>query len=65
MNAACLFIMDSLPMFHRPTFSFDLIQKELCASIFCVGLLISNEPALHHTGCALLGQTRSGLLQVR
>ena len=56
--------MQSLPIFHQPTFSFDLIRRELCASIFCVGLLIAPKQELHQMGCALLGQVRSGLLKV-
>jgi hypothetical protein len=56
--------MESLPIFHQPTFSFDLIQRELCGSIFCVGLLIAHDPVLYQIGCTLLRQTRSQLLQV-
>ncbi len=54
----------SIPIFHTPTFGFDLVRRELCASIFCLGLLIADEPRLHQIGCALLGHTRSELLQV-
>lgn len=64
LNAGVQFVMRWLPIFHLPTFSLDLIPRELCASIFCVGLLIAAEPAFFGLGCALLGKTRSDLLQV-
>ncbi|KAJ5619148.1 hypothetical protein N7510_003132 [Penicillium lagena] len=37
LNNAFQFIMESLPIFHQPTFNFEVIQRELCVSIFCVG----------------------------
>jgi hypothetical protein len=65
LNNAFAFIMESIPILHRPTFGFDLVPRCLCISIFFIGLFMSNEPALNELGCILLEQTRSELLQVR
>ena len=64
LNTAFTFIMDVLPVFHQPTFSFDIIRRELCVTIFCFGLLTTGDRDLHQVGCTLLGQARSDLLQV-
>jgi hypothetical protein len=58
-------LAESLPIFHRPTLNFEFLRRELSASIFCFGLLVSERPDFHEIGCSLLHRLREETIVVQ
>jgi hypothetical protein len=64
LHIAVSSLAESLPIFHRPTLNFEFLHRELTASIFCFGLLVSDQPDFHEIGCSLLHRLRGDIILV-
>ncbi|OCL02430.1 hypothetical protein AOQ84DRAFT_357391 [Glonium stellatum] len=63
LRKAISHVTSFLPIFHQPTLDFNLIPRELCAAILCVGLLVCDEPGAHEIGCSMLPSLRAAILR--
>lgn len=64
LDIAIRSLAESMPIFHRPTLNIEFLRRELTASIFCFGLLVSDRSEFHEIGCSLLHRLRQDIISV-